>query len=245
MDQNLNAEHRTIAKNDSRERLLSRIEGLTELPLTVLALMLVPLLIGPLLFELDPQTEQIYRNTEYIVWAIFIVDIMTKILISTARFTYIKKHWIEVLLAIIPWFRVLRVIRVLVILTRYSQGIRKLAQFDTLIILSLTLIICSATGLALIEKGESPHFQNYHDTLWWAAVTIITVEYGDSVPNTVGGHAIALVLMLGGLTLFAAVTANVASLLLKSDDTDKEMMVTLLEEVRELRKELRDRESHA
>ena len=92
MDQNLNAEHRTIAKNDSRERLLSRIEGLTELPLTVLALMLVPLLIGPLLFELDPQTEQIYRNTEYIVWAIFIVDIMTKILISTARFTYIKKH---------------------------------------------------------------------------------------------------------------------------------------------------------
>ena len=243
MNRNLEDETRVDSKNDSRERILNRLESLGELPLTVLSLALIPLLIGPFLFELDSRTERVYTILESTLWAIFIVDITSKILISTNRFEYIKTHWIEVLLAVIPWFRILRVIRVLVILARYSQGVRRLAQLDTLIILSLTLVICAATALALIETGKASAVQNYHGALWWAAVTMTTVEYADPVPITIGGRVISLVLMLGGLTLFGAVTANIAALLLKSDNPDREMVAVLLEEVRELRRELKGEES--
>jgi len=242
-NKSLEVETRMDSKNDSRQRFLSRLESLSELPLTVLSLALIPLLIGPFLFELDSNTERVYTILEFTLWAVFVVDIAAKILLSTERINYIKTHWIEVLLAIIPWFRILRVIRVLVILARYSQGVRRLAQLDTLIILSLTLIICAATTLALIETGAASSVQNYHGALWWAVVTMTTVEYADPVPATIGGRAISLVLMLAGLTLFGAVTANIATLLIKSDNPDREMVAILLEEVRELRRELKSSES--
>ena len=238
MSINLNEENQGALKTGSRERLLLKIESLTELPLTLLAFLMVPLLIGPYIFEMDPKTARIYGNLEYSIWIIFIVDITAKILISTTRLKYMKSHWIEVVLAIIPWFRILRVIRVIFLLARYSHGLRRLTQFDTLIIIATALIICSSAGIALLERGHGSPFQNYHDTLWWAVVTITTVGYGDLVPNTLGGRLIALVLMLGGISLFGAITANLASYLVKSDDSEKEMIATLLAEVRELRREL-------
>ena len=238
---NLKIENQDDLRNGSRQRLLLKIESLTQLPLTILSLIMVPLLIGPLMFEMEPKTEQIYSSLESAIWMIFIVDITARILIAPARLTYIRRHWIDVVLAIIPWFRVLRAIRVIVLLTRYSQGLRRLAQFDTILIIALTLVICSASGIALLEKGQGSAFQSYHDTLWWAVVTITTVGYGDLVPHTLGGRLIALVLMLGGITLFGAITANLASYLVKPDDSEKEMVATLLEEIRELRRELNNR----
>ena len=76
---NLEDETRVDSKNDSRERILNRLEALGELPLTVLSLALIPLLIGPFLFELDSRTERVYTILESTLWAIFIVDILSLI----------------------------------------------------------------------------------------------------------------------------------------------------------------------
>jgi voltage-gated potassium channel len=241
MDKEAHPETPIGSSPSRRIELLSKLESLTELPLTVLSLLMVPLLIGPYIFQMDHHTEQIYRNLEYIIWVVFIVDILAKILLSPTKIAYIKNHWIDVVLAIIPWFRILRVVRVIVLIARYSQGLRRLTQFDTLIILAMALVICSATGIALLEGGPESRFQNYHDTLWWGVVTITTVGYGDFVPHTFGGRVIALVLMLGGITLFGAITANLASYLVRSDDSDKETIAALLEEIKELRRELKER----
>ena len=43
-----------------REALLHRIERLTELPLLVLAFAMIPLLIGPLLWNLSPEEEGMF-----------------------------------------------------------------------------------------------------------------------------------------------------------------------------------------
>jgi voltage-gated potassium channel len=47
--------------------------------------------------------------------------------------------------------------------------------------------------------------------MWWALQTVTTVGYGDVVPGTVGGKAIAAFLMLGGLSLLSVVTATITS----------------------------------
>jgi voltage-gated potassium channel len=47
--------------------------------------------------------------------------------------------------------------------------------------------------------------------MWWAVETVTTVGYGDVVPNQPLGKAIAGVLMLGGLSLLAVVTAAITS----------------------------------
>lgn len=49
--------------------------------------------------------------------------------------------------------------------------------------------------------------------MWWAAVTLTTVGYGDKVPRTLGGRLIGLIWMFAGLFIIAGFTAAVTSAL--------------------------------
>lgn len=49
------------------------------------------------------------------------------------------------------------------------------------------------------------------DGLWWSAVTLTTVGYGDKAPKSRGGKITALILMFGGLLFISGLTASIAS----------------------------------
>ena len=68
--------------NCQREQLLTRIEALTELPLLILAVLMIPLILWPYLFDISPEAERAYLITDIIVWAVFLVDIIAKIAIA-------------------------------------------------------------------------------------------------------------------------------------------------------------------
>jgi alpha-N-arabinofuranosidase len=58
----------------------------------------------------------------------------------------------------------------------------------------------------LIDPGT---FDNVWLGMWWGIETVTTVGYGDVVPGETAGKVIATFLMLGGLSLFAVVTAAI------------------------------------
>ena len=47
--------------------------------------------------------------------------------------------------------------------------------------------------------------------MWWALQTVTTVGYGDIVPTTTAGRAVATLLLLGGLAFISVVTATITS----------------------------------
>jgi voltage-gated potassium channel len=47
--------------------------------------------------------------------------------------------------------------------------------------------------------------------VWWSISTITSVGYGDLAPVTFTGRLIAVMLMLGGISLIGVITATVAS----------------------------------
>jgi voltage-gated potassium channel len=51
----------------------------------------------------------------------------------------------------------------------------------------------------------------FGDAVWWSITTITTVGYGDLSPVTGTGRVIAVVLMIGGISLVGVVTATLAS----------------------------------
>jgi len=51
----------------------------------------------------------------------------------------------------------------------------------------------------------------FGDALWWSITTVTTVGYGDLSPVTGTGRAIAVLLMIGGISLVGVVTASLAS----------------------------------
>ncbi|UUO08736.1 transporter substrate-binding domain-containing protein [Blastopirellula sp. J2-11] len=77
----------------------------------------------------------------------------------------------------------------------------------------------SAVGIYLFERRYNrEHFghgwlNGIASGMWWAAVTITTVGYGDKVPTSLGGRLIGLVWMFAGLFIIAGFTAAVTSAL--------------------------------
>ena len=66
------------------------------------------------------------------------------------------------------------------------------------------------------ERKKNPqHFRKgsrgIWDGIWWSAVTLTTVGYGDKAPKTRWGKIAALVLMFGGLLFISGLTASIAS----------------------------------
>lgn len=47
--------------------------------------------------------------------------------------------------------------------------------------------------------------------IWWAAVTMTTVGYGDKAPKTVGGRCVAIVWMFASIILIASFTATITT----------------------------------
>lgn len=81
----------------------------------------------------------------------------------------------------------------------------------------LAAIFVSGLAVYLFERRSNrEHFgdgviRGILSGIWWAAVTLTTVGYGDKVPRTVAGRLIGMFWMFTGLLIVASFTAAVAS----------------------------------
>ena len=223
---------------EHREAVLVRIERLTELPLLVLAFVMIPLIVGPFLWDLSSREEAVFVALDAFIWSVFAVDLGIKVVVAPRRLTYVRRHWLEVLIVVVPFLRPMRIVRLFLFGTRAFVGVRRLVNVDFLLVYGIGLVVVAATVVASVEGGEGASITSFPDALWWAVVTITTVGYGDAVPVTAAGRAVAFVLMLGGIALFGGITANLAAFLVKEDDPVKNELARLVKEVESLRAEL-------
>ncbi len=92
-------------------------------------------------------------------------------------------------------------------------------QMFYIISLLFSILFSIGTITWLLERKKNP--KNFHPNpvkgiasgIWWAAVTMTTVGYGDMTPKTLGGRLIALFWMFSSLLLVSAIIAGVASAL--------------------------------
>ncbi len=228
-----------FTKLDMEERgeILLRLERVTELPLLVLSFVMIPILLGPYLWDLSEVEDNVFHTLDGFIWALFVIDIAAKIIIAPNRLRYALDHWLEVLVALLPFIRPLRLVRLFVFGSRAVLGARRLVNIDFILVYALGVVIIGATVVTAAEQGRDT-IESFPDALWWSVVTVTTVGYGDMTPETVAGRAVAVVLMIGGIGLFGGLTANLASAIVKSEDQTDADLQTLLEEVRALREQV-------
>jgi len=158
--------------------------------------------------------------------------------VSPNRVEYLRRHWLEVLVVVVPFLRPLRLIRIFLFGSRAWVGVRRLVHVDFIFVYGIGLVIIAATIVASVEMGENASIHSFGDALWWAMATITTVGYGDMVPVTAAGRAMGFVLMLGGIAFFSGITANLASFLVRGSGPDKKVLTQLTIEVKALRQEV-------
>lgn len=101
----------------------------------------------------------------------------------------------------------------------FTQFLGNLFSAQFLKILGLLLLLLLATGAAvwLLERRRNPDqfggrgMRGIGAGLWWSAVTMTTVGYGDKAPRTPAGRLVALLWMFIGVVLVAGFTAAMAS----------------------------------
>ena len=129
------------------------------------------------------------------------------------------------LLAIMPFFHELRMLRLFIIfrvfkLFRYAQnmhhfgGVLASKKFELMTLLTFAgLIIFVSTVIMYVMEALHPdsNVNTLFDALYWAIVTISTVGYGDVVPVTPEGRIVAMVVIVSGIAVLAFATSIVVS----------------------------------
>lgn len=68
-------------------------------------------------------------------------------------------------------------------------------------------MLLSALVFYFLESPLNPNVHSYGDVLWWAAVTMTTIGYGDIIPVTPLGKFVAFGTVLIGLVVMSLLTA--------------------------------------
>ncbi|MEV8105587.1 potassium channel family protein [Streptomyces sp. NPDC088135] len=210
----------SVPSADSAPLRFRRWEQRTEVPLFGASLLF---LLGYAVRVLAPEDAEPWRNLALALvgatWLVFAVDYAVRLRLSGLGHRFVRVHWLDTVVLLLPLLRPLRLIRVYTAVQRRRERPR----------LSLYARVISYAGATALLLGFSAALAVYHqehrapgatirtfgDALWWACATLTTVGYGDAVPVTAGGRVVATGLMVCGLGLLGAVTGSFSSWLLQ------------------------------
>lgn len=197
--------------------LVQRIERLTEVPMLMLAFIYVIVVIVEYFPTIPIDIRWDADVTEGIIVAIFAAELIVKLAVATDRIAFLRSHWVDVLIVVLPFLRPLRFVRLLRLvpfLLRMTYGLRLvLGRYRVAHVLTVGLssVLLSSVLVWIFERHGNGPIKTFSDALWWAIVTVTTVGYGDMVPVTAEGKAVAVFLMLVGISLFGVLTAGIAA----------------------------------
>ena len=242
----------TTRTTRERYKLLARIENLLEGPLILLGFIWLILLIVELVFDANPLIERI----GYVIWIIFILDFLLKLMLAPRKGRYLKSNVLTMISLVVPAFRIFRVFRVIRIL-RFSRSLRLVKIIGSMnrgikalsatmerraigyvLLLTTIVIFAGAAGMYAFEKNIDGGLQDYGTALWWTTM-IMTTLGSEYWPQTPEGRVLCVILSLFAFAVFGYITATIATFFLGRDAEDKEGEIAGARQIEALQKELR------
>jgi voltage-gated potassium channel len=208
---------RRAGQGGERRDLAERIERVTEIPMLLLALAYVAAFLVGYLPDASDRARSIAAFAEDIIIALFAAELLIRVAVAERRLAYLRRHWLDVLIVVVPFIRplrLLRIVRVLPVLARVTVGLRRVMgsyRGTYVLLIALAAIVTSALLVTAFERNGGGSIKDFDDALWWSVTTITTVGYGDTFPVTSEGRAVAVFLMIVGIALYGTITAGVAA----------------------------------
>lgn len=195
---------------------VERWERRTEVPLLLLAAAFLAAYAWPVVDPtIDRDLETALRVVSWTVWVAFSADFVVRVAIADDRATYVRRHWYDVALILVPLLRPLKLLRLLAFARMLHRAARTNLVGRVGVYVggaSVSAVSLGALGVLDAERdAEGANITSFGDALWWACATVTTVGYGDRYPVTTTGRVVAVALMLVGVALFGTVTATVAA----------------------------------
>lgn len=173
------------------------------------------------LLPVDQAMFDALETMAMVIYWIFVVDLGLRVVAAgkelltvAGLFEFFKENWLVILATLLPAFRSLRVLRVLLVLRGLTPFLKSRASRVGMVVgVSLPLVLYTAS-LSVYEaerNADGANITSFADAVWWAFASVTTVGYGDRFPVTEEGRFVATFLMVIGIGLFSSLTALLAA----------------------------------
>ena len=218
---------------------LQRWERYAEWPLAAAALLFLGLFSVQVLARPHGREAYFLWVISWIVWGLFIVDYVVRLYPASNRWHWFVRHLLDFAIVALP----------LVLQKAIGNAFRGRIVVYTV---SGVLLLIYTSSLAVFDKERflpGATINSLGKALWWSITTVTTVGYGDVYPVTNTGRIIAVLHMIGGISLVGVVMAALASWIIERVSEEEAVIQTataahieeLRGEIRELSEELRGR----
>lgn len=177
------------------------------------------LLVGfELAVTLGPGSAKGLAAVGWVIWALFLLELLVKLWLAPRRVRFVRRHWVQVLMLLLPFLRVLSFLR-LVRLGRALPATRVLSssyrnvgtarrlvgsRVGYLAAVSVVVVVGAAELAFVLERGSAT-FRSFAEALLWS-LSVVLAGQGDPVPQTLGGRLV----MVGGFAFGVVVVAALA-----------------------------------
>lgn len=244
------------ALEEERYEALHQLEEWLEGPVLVLGFIWLILLVVELLWGLNSFLEAVV----YVIWGIFVLDFVLRLVLAPHKLAYLRSHWLTALSLLLPALRLLRIarlarllalsrtarsLRLVRVVSSLNRGMRALRSsmqrrgFGYVVALTLVVTLVGAAGMFAFEN-EAVHpggFRHYGDALWWTAM-IMTTMGSDYWPQTAEGRILAFILSLYALGILGYVTATIATFFIGREAESEEAELAGVKSIEALRSEI-------
>jgi voltage-gated potassium channel len=224
---------------------LQRWERYAEWPLAAAALLFLGLFSVQVLARPQGREAYVLWIVSWIVWGLFIVDYGVRLYLASNRWQWFVQHLLDFAIVALPLVRPLRLLRLLVLIEVLQRAIGNAFRGRIVVYtVSGVLLLIYTSSLAVFDKERflpGATINSFGKALWWSITTVTTVGYGDVYPITNTGRIIAVLLMIGGISLVGVVTAALASWIIERvAEEDTAIQTATAAHIDELRSEIRE-----
>lgn len=232
---------------------LQRWERHAEWPLAAAALLFLGLFSEQVLARPQGHEAHVLWIVSWAIWGLFVLDYVVRLCLASDRWRWFLHHLLDFAIVALPLLRPLRLLRLLVLIEVLQKAVGDAFRGRIVVYtVSGVLLLIYTASLAVFDKERYQHgatINSFGKAIWWSITTVTTVGYGDVYPVTDAGRIIAVLLMIGGISLVGVVTAALASWIIESvaeEETATQAATAahieeLRSEIRELAQQLRDR----
>lgn len=194
---------------------LARWEKRAESPLAVVAVVFLVAYSVQVLARPTGEGARWLSAVVVVTWVVFAVDYGCRFMLSRNRFRWFYRHLLDLAVVALPILRPLRLLRLIILVGIFQKAVGGVIRGRVIIYtVASAILLIYVASLAILES-ERPHsdaaIASFGEALWWSITTVTTVGYGDYAPVSATGRVIAVLLMIGGVSLIGVVTATLAS----------------------------------
>jgi voltage-gated potassium channel len=224
--------------------LEERWEQRTEWPLAAVAVVFLVIYSVQVLARPQGDEARILWLASWIAWGLFAIDYFVRLSLAYDRRQWFLRHLLDLAIVVLPLMRPLRMLRLVVLVGALQKAVGNAIRGRILVytISSVVLLIYLASLAILDTERDLPgaRITSFGDAVWWAISTVTTIGYGDLYPISVTGRVVAVLLMIGGISLIGVVTASLASWIVQRvAETDRSSQAATAAQIDELREEIR------